>query len=114
MALDELVWNHSTFTVNRDQLFNVSVMWEFFGGVVKVAEWAELTSDEHFYVDGSLLRAWASHKSLAEKDDSGEPPARSWAQPGSEFPWQEARQRNPCLALRPWVLLATETPGGPT
>ena len=49
-------------------------MREFFGGVVAIAEWAELVSDEHFSVDGSLLRAWASHKSMAARDGSDEPP----------------------------------------
>lgn len=42
-------------------------MREFFGGVVAVAEKAELVSDEHFSVDGSLLRAWNSHKSMAAR-----------------------------------------------
>jgi len=49
-------------------------MREFFGGVVAIAEWAELVSDEHFSVDGSLLRAWASHKSMVARDGSDEPP----------------------------------------
>ena len=49
-------------------------MREFFGGVVAIAEWADLVSDEHFSVDGSLLRAWASHKSMVARDGSDEPP----------------------------------------
>ncbi|OAI27074.1 hypothetical protein A1356_10235 [Methylomonas koyamae] len=28
-------------------------------------------SDEHFSVDGSLIEAWASHKSFVKKDGSG-------------------------------------------
>jgi hypothetical protein len=75
LSQDEPVWDHSSFSANRDRLFKESVMREFFGGVVAIAEWAELISDEHFSVDGSLLRAWASHKSLAARDGSDEPRA---------------------------------------
>jgi hypothetical protein len=32
--------------------------------VVQFAEWQELLSDEHFSVDGTLIRAWASMKSF--------------------------------------------------
>lgn len=74
LTLDEAIWDHSTFSANRDRLLKESVMREFFGGVVAIAEWAELVSDEHFSVDGSLLRAWASHKSMAARDGSDEPP----------------------------------------
>ena len=74
LTLDEAIWDHSTFSANRERLLKESVMREFFGGVVAIAEWAELVSDEHFSVDGSLLRAWASHKSMAARDGSDEPP----------------------------------------
>ena len=74
LTLDEAIWDHSTFSANRERLLKESVMREFFGGVLAIAEWAELVSDEHFSVDGSLLRAWASHKSMAARDGSDEPP----------------------------------------
>lgn len=74
LTLDEPVWDHSTFSANRERLLKESVMREFFGGVVAIAEWAELVSHEHFSVDGSLLRAWASHKSLVPREGSDEPP----------------------------------------
>jgi hypothetical protein len=31
-------------------------------------------SDEHFTVDGTLIEAWASHKSFRPKDGTGQPP----------------------------------------
>jgi transposase len=87
LTLDEPVWDHSTFSANRERLLKESVMREFFGGVVAIAEWAELVSDEHFSVDGSLLRAWASHKSLAARDGSDEPPRTgSGTQPRGGLP----------------------------
>ncbi|CAM5440484.1 IS5 family transposase ISPst12 [Thauera mechernichensis] len=74
LTLDEAIWDHSMFSANRDRLHKESMMREFFGGVVAIAEWAELVSDEHFSVVGSLLRAWASRKSMAARDGSDEPP----------------------------------------
>lgn len=74
LTLDEAVWDHSTFSANRERLLKESVMRQFFDGVVAIAEWADLVSDEHFSVDGSLLRAWASHKNMVARDGSDEPP----------------------------------------
>lgn len=74
LTLDEAIWDHSTFSANLDRLLKESVMREFSGGVVAIAEWAELVSDEHFSVDGSLLRAWASHRIMAVRDGTDEPP----------------------------------------
>jgi hypothetical protein len=36
-----------------------------------------LLSNEHFSVDGTLLKAWASHSSLKRKDGQDEPPIPS-------------------------------------
>ena len=38
---------------------------------METAERAGLLSNEHFSVDGTLIQAWASHKSFVRKDDSG-------------------------------------------
>lgn len=46
----------------------------FFERVKHTANWTKLTSDEHFSVDGTLIDAWASHKSFKRKDDEGTPP----------------------------------------
>lgn len=72
MNLDEPVWDHSTFSQNRDRLFNQEVAREFFERVKLLAQWRGFVSDEHFSVDGTLIDAWASHKSFVRKD--GEPP----------------------------------------
>jgi transposase len=69
LAMDERVWDHSTFSQNRDRLFNQDVARAFFERVRSLAEWSKLTSDEHFTVDGTLIEAWASHKSLVRRDD---------------------------------------------
>ena len=41
-----------------------------------VADEGKLLSSDHFSVDGTLIEAWASMKSIKPKDGSGEPPAQ--------------------------------------
>lgn len=74
LNLEDRVWDHSTFSANRERLFNQGLARVFFGRVKQTAGWARLTSDEHFSVDGTLIDAWASHKSFRRKDDDGPPP----------------------------------------
>ena len=68
MNLDEPVWDVTVFTKNRDRLLEHEVARQFFGCVWEQAEQAQLTSDEHFSVDGTLLEACASLKSFQNKD----------------------------------------------
>jgi transposase len=74
LSMDEAVWDASTFSANRERLLNQDMAREFFRHVLAVARWQELTSDEHFSVDGTLIQAWASHKSFRPREDA-EPPA---------------------------------------
>jgi transposase len=75
LDIDDAVWDHSTFSFNRDRLFDETIAEAFFAHTVLLARVNDLVSDEHFSVDGSLLDAWASHKSFRPKegndDDDG-------------------------------------------
>ena len=75
LGMDEAVWNHSTFSANRDRLLNETIARSFFAKVLNLAQWQGLVSDEHFSVDGTLIEAWASMKSFVKKDGSTPPPA---------------------------------------
>jgi hypothetical protein len=70
MNLDEPVWDVTVFTKNRDRLLDGDVAREFLSEVVKQAQAKDLTSDEHFTVDGALIEAWASLKSSGEDEES--------------------------------------------
>jgi transposase len=74
MSVDQEVWNHSTFSKNRERLLTGMAANEFFVKVVDEAKNAGLLSDEHFSVDGTLIESWASLKSFRPKDGSGKPP----------------------------------------
>lgn len=55
--MDDEVWNHSTFSANRNRLLNKHISRLFFERVLALAEWKKLLSDEHFSVDGTLIQA---------------------------------------------------------
>ncbi len=69
---DEPAFDHSTFSRNRMRLLQHDVAGEFFRTVVSETRALKLTSDEHFTVDGTLIEAWASLKSLRPKDEQPE------------------------------------------
>jgi len=73
---DEEVWDASTFSKNRERLLEGEIARLFFEGVKSHAKVRRLMSEDHFSVDGSLLEAWASHKSfkpVTDDDESGGP-----------------------------------------
>src|SRR5581483_2674845 len=75
LEVDELSFDHSTFSRNRARLLAHEVAGEFFRGVVEQARALKLLSSEHFTVDGTLIEAWASLKSFKRKDrGAGAPP----------------------------------------
>jgi transposase len=68
MRIDQPAFDASTFSKNRRRLLDAEVADEFFAAVVRQAKLRRYTSSEHFSVDGTLLEAWASHKSFKPKD----------------------------------------------
>ena len=74
LSLDDPIWDATTFTKNRDRLLDGDVADAFFAKVLAAIKADGLLSDEHFTVDGTLLEAWASHKSFKPKSDAGRPP----------------------------------------
>jgi transposase len=67
LAIDDAIWDHSTFSKNRDRLLEHQVVEGLFGEVVRLADAKGLLSKEHFSVDGTLIQAWASQKSFRPK-----------------------------------------------
>ena len=68
LAMDDAVWTATTFTKNRERLLAGDIATAFFAAVLEQARDAGLLSDEHFTVDGTLLEAWASHKSFQPRE----------------------------------------------
>lgn len=74
LSIDDKVFDASTFSKNRDRLLNAEVAQQFLSQIVTLPEVKRLMSAEHFSVDGTLLKAWASMKSFQPRDGSGAPP----------------------------------------
>lgn len=76
LGIDDAVWDHSVFSKNRDRLLEGDVAAKFMAAVLMQPNVKQLLSTDHFSVDGTLVEAWASMKSLKPKNPSGdEPPA---------------------------------------
>jgi transposase len=75
LGMDDAVWDATVFSKNRDRLLNTQIAQEFLAALLAVPRVKRLLSRDHFTVDGTLLKAWASMKSFRRKDGSGPPPA---------------------------------------
>jgi transposase len=76
MGVDDAAWDHSVFSKNRDRLLAGDIAAKFLGAVLAQPKVKKLLSSDHFSVDGTLIEAWASMKSVRPKDGSDEPPAQ--------------------------------------
>jgi transposase len=72
LGVDEPVWDHSSFSKNRDRLLAGDIAAKFLAAVVAQPQVKRLLSSEHFSVDGTLIEAWASLKSFKPKGPGGE------------------------------------------
>lgn len=74
LGIDDAVWDHSSFSKNRDRLLEGDIAAKFLAAVLAQPRVKKLLSTEHFSVDGTLIEAWASMKSVKPRDGSDEPP----------------------------------------
>src|SRR5665648_53460 len=75
LGMDDCVWDHSTFSKNRDRLLDADVAAKFLEAVLRHPKVKRFLSDDHFSVDGTLVEAWASLKSFRARDGRDEPPS---------------------------------------
>lgn len=92
LGMEDAAWDHSTYTQNRDRLIGHEAVRELFTLVMQQARQADLLSDEHFSVDGTLIRAWASHKSFVPKD--GPPPDQGGSASNPEVDFKKQKRSN--------------------
>ena len=83
LGIDDPVWVPTVFTKKRDRLLTTEMSRKVMAAILAHREVAPLLSDEHFSVDGTLVKAWASMKSFQpnadaappEDDGPGDPPS---------------------------------------
>src|SRR4051812_39293743 len=68
LGVDDPVWDHSTFSKNRDRLLEGEIAAKFLTAVLAQPRVKRLLSSEHFSIDGTLIEAWASMKSFKAKE----------------------------------------------
>src|SRR5512147_1566557 len=76
LGVDDAVWDHSTFSKNRDRLLEGDVAAKFLAAVLAQPRVKRLLSNDHFSVDGTLIEAWASMKSFTPKGAAETPENR--------------------------------------
>ena len=85
MNIDDPVWDVTVFTKNRERLLAGGVASTLFAEVLAQARSRVLLSSEHFTVDGTLIEAWAGHKSFKRKDGSDQQPPDDPGNPTVDF-----------------------------
>ena len=73
LGIDDPVWVPTVFTKNRDRLLTTDMSRKVMAAILAHREVAPLLSDEHFSVDGTLIKAWASMKSFQPKAEATPP-----------------------------------------
>lgn len=89
IGVDDAAWDHSVFSKNRDRLLEGDIAAKFLAAVLAQPKVKKLLSSDHFSVDGTLIEAWASMKSVKPKDGSGEPPAQGGRNADADFHGQK-------------------------
>ena len=105
LGIDDPVWVPTGFTKNRDRLLTTDIARRFLAAILAHRAVAPLLSDEHFSVDGTLIKAWASMKSFQPKanaappdeaggpDDPPSPPPADTATPEPKAPESDPMPR---------------------
>lgn len=73
LEMDDPIWDVTVFTKNRERLLKGDVAQLFLKAIVEEATSMKLLSNEHFTVDGTVIQAWAGHKSFKKKEDAVPP-----------------------------------------
>ena len=111
LGMDDPIWSPTTFSKNRDRLLEADVAAVFFDAVIAQAAAADLLSDEHFTVDGTLLEAAASLKSFRRKDAGPPPPPDDPGNPTVNFHGETRRNETHQSTTDPEARLARKGQG---
>ena len=111
LNIDDPVWDVTVFTKNRERLLVAEVAQGFFNAVVEQARARGLLSNEHFTVDGTLIEAWAGHKSFKRKGDDPQIPPDDPGNPSVDFHGERRSNATHQSTTDPEARLARKGPG---
>ena len=113
LGVDDAVWDHSSFSKNRDRLLDGEIAARFLAAVLAQPRVKKLLSNEHFSVDGTLIEAWASMKSFKPKDpgdESGGTEGGGRNAP-ADFKGEKRSNETHCSTTDPDAMLYRKGPG---
>jgi transposase len=111
LPIDAAAFDATTFTKNRDRLLDHEIADLFFAAVVGQAKLRRYCSSDHFSVDGTLLEAWASHKSFKPKDGSGPGPSSGGRNAETNFRGRPRSNQTHASTTDPEARLARKSNG---
>lgn len=85
LNIDDQPFHASSFSKNQERLLSQDVARRFLLQLVEEARRQDLISSDHFSVDGTLLEAWASLKSLRPRDSDDEGPPDGGRNPSVDY-----------------------------
>jgi len=109
LPIDAKAFDPTTFTKNRQRLLTHEIADRFVAAVVRQAKLRRYVSSDHFSVDGTLLEAWASHKSFKPKDGSGSGTGRPDRNAEVDFRGAPRRNTTHASTTDPEALLARKS-----
>ena len=113
LPIDAAAFDATTFTKNRERLLDHEIAERFFAAVVRQAKLRRYVSSEHFSVDGTLLEAWASHKSFKPKQGPPPPMVSGGRNSEVDFRAQPRTNQTHSSTTDPEALLARKSDAAP-
>ncbi len=111
LGIDDAVWDHSVFSKNRDRLLEGEIAAKFMAAVLAQPNVKQLLSSDHFSVDGTLVEAWASMKSLKPKNEDRDPPAGGGRNEEVDFRGEKRSNQTHSSTSDPDAMLYRKGPG---
>lgn len=111
LNMDDGVWDPTVFSKNRQRLLEGDIAKAFFEQVLAQARAKKLLSDEHFTVDGTLVEAWAGHKTFKPRTDRTDPPPDDPGNPTVDFSGQKRSNETHASTTDPDALLYRKSYG---
>jgi transposase len=112
LEIDDVVWDATVFSKNRDRLLDGAVAAKFLAAVLAQPRVKGLLSSEHFCVDGTLIEAWSSLKSFKPKDGSGDqPPSAGGRNASVDFKGEKRSNETHASTTDPEARLYRKGPG---
>lgn len=112
LNISDPAFDPSSFSKNRQRLLEHDIATAFLVAVVDEARRRKLLSEEHFTVDGTLLEAWASHKSYRPRDEDGPPGKGGGRNPEVDFHGERRKRETHQSTTDPDALLYKKSRGG--